>query len=187
MNNQDKKEYYKQWRAKLKYEVLDHYSALRGKCNPDGSKIITPCCGICQESDLSKLHIDHVEGSGNEHRKALFGRNKGGHHFYSWLKRNNYPEGYQTLCERHTRRKADSWDAENKTRAVSQYDLSGNLITTYPSIREAARRSGCLAGEIWRVCNGERKTTHSYAWRFATPEEYKAILRQSLKFEPITY
>jgi predicted restriction endonuclease len=46
------------------------------------------CCGSTRA-----LQIDHIEGRGNIHRKALRGAN-----FYYWLIRNNLPEGYRTLC-----------------------------------------------------------------------------------------
>lgn len=50
------------------------------------------CCGI-EDKDI--LTIDHINGNGNKHRKLL---KKRGTSFYMWLKRNNYPPGYQVLC-----------------------------------------------------------------------------------------
>ncbi len=50
------------------------------------------------EKRIQFLTIDHVEGEGNIQRKALFGYNVGGVHMYRWLKRNNYPNGFQVLC-----------------------------------------------------------------------------------------
>ncbi len=54
---------------------------------------ICKCCGITQSVFLS---IDHIDNNGNQHRKEI--QNKGGYHFYTWLKKNNYPPGYQVLC-----------------------------------------------------------------------------------------
>ena len=52
------------------------------------------CCG----SD-SNLSIDHVNGGGSAHREALFGSpNLSGAHFYAWLVKQGFPEGFQTLC-----------------------------------------------------------------------------------------
>lgn len=41
------------------------------------------------------LTIDHVNGGGNAHRKVI---GRGSKDFYRWLKRNNYPPGFQALC-----------------------------------------------------------------------------------------
>jgi hypothetical protein len=67
---------------RIKREVMQHY----GNC----------MCACCGESHLEFLAIDHVNGGGRKHRKEI--RSKGGCHFYLWLRRNGYPEGYQVLC-----------------------------------------------------------------------------------------
>ena len=67
-------------RLRLKMEVLKHYS-------PDGPKCA--CCGITEHEFLA---IDHIDGGGNQHRKATKST------IYNWLKRNNYPSGYRVLC-----------------------------------------------------------------------------------------
>ena len=101
----------RQYRQRIKLEVLDHYSLLKGMSNPDDSKINTPCCGCCQESDLSKLNIDHIRGGGRAHRKSLGFTDS--YQFYIWLKKQGYPEGYQTLCSAHNLRKEHYWEKEN--------------------------------------------------------------------------
>lgn len=51
-------------------------------------------CQGCNEKRLNFLAIDHINNDGYEHRK-----NQGkGVKIYRWLKKNNYPEGYQVLC-----------------------------------------------------------------------------------------
>ena len=80
------KNYQKQVKKKaieLKITVMTHYG--NGKCG----------CVVCGESRLACLSIDHIAGGGTKHRKAL--RLISGS-FYSWLRANNYPKGYQTLC-----------------------------------------------------------------------------------------
>lgn len=67
-------------RAEEKKSVLDHYG---GKCE---------CCG---ENEPLFLAIDHMEGNGNNHRKAI---NKWGSGFFKWLIVNDFPEGFQVLC-----------------------------------------------------------------------------------------
>jgi len=64
----------------LKINVLTHYG--NGKC----------ACVICGFDDLRALSIDHIEGGGNEHRRKV------GRQIYLWLREQDYPEGYQTLC-----------------------------------------------------------------------------------------
>src|SRR5436305_941261 len=67
---------------RLKYEVLQHYSV---------SSVPVCACPGCGEKRLEFLAVDHIDGGGGKHRKAVGG---GGHNFYSWLKRNDYPPGY---------------------------------------------------------------------------------------------
>lgn len=63
---------------KIRLEVLTHYGL---KC---------ACCG---ENEIQFLCIDHINNDGKEHRKTVPAG-----YFYRWLKKNNYPSGFQTLC-----------------------------------------------------------------------------------------
>ena len=75
----------RKFRWKTKIEILFSYGG-----NP-------PKCACCGEQELGFLTIDHINGDGaKQRREATLGR--GGHIFYLWLKRNNYPEGFQVLC-----------------------------------------------------------------------------------------
>ena len=62
---------------KKKKLVFEHY----------GKKCI--CCG---ETEMTFLTIDHIEGGGEKHRKKI------GRKINDWLVKNNFPEGFQTLC-----------------------------------------------------------------------------------------
>ena len=53
-------------------------------------------CVECGEKRTACLSIDHILGNGAEHRKTEHGIKHFG--FYKWLIKNNFPEGYQTLC-----------------------------------------------------------------------------------------
>lgn len=53
-------------------------------------KFVCACCG-CNDYDC--LTIDHIYNDGAKHRKEI-----GASNLYSWLKVNNYPEGFQVLC-----------------------------------------------------------------------------------------
>ena len=68
-------------RHKLKQEVVDYYG---GKCF---------CCG---ETILDFLCIDHVAGGSNQHKKNE--KISSGTGFHEWLKKNGFPEGFQTAC-----------------------------------------------------------------------------------------
>src|SRR6185312_7279780 len=73
-------------RRAVKNEVLSQYSG--------GGY---PHCQCCWDQHIDFLSIDHVNGGGSEHRRQL--GMSGGHSFYSWLKRNGYPDGYRVLCQ----------------------------------------------------------------------------------------
>lgn len=49
---------------------------------------------------------------------------------------------------------------------VSQYDKEMNYIATYQSAREASRKTGIGYKLISQVCNGYRKTTHNFIFKF---------------------
>lgn len=65
----------------LKIEVLAHYGNGNLKCVK---------CGF---DDLRALSLDHINSNGAEERKK---RPRGS--LYLYVKKNNYPKGYQTLC-----------------------------------------------------------------------------------------
>jgi hypothetical protein len=44
------------------------------------------------------LTIDHIENNGAEHRRQQRNGQNKGHDIYAWLRKNNYPEGFQVLC-----------------------------------------------------------------------------------------
>jgi len=73
--------------AATKFEVFSHYSG--------GD----PVCARCGFDDIRALSIDHINNDGNKHRReARPKRTRAGVGFYEWLRKNNYPEGFQVLC-----------------------------------------------------------------------------------------
>ena len=70
-------------RVKLKKEVLTYYG--NGYCK----------CITCGETRLSCLSLDHINGGGTQHRLHT---GCTGYGMYMWLKKQNFPSGYQTLC-----------------------------------------------------------------------------------------
>ena len=73
----------KELKVKDKKEVLTYYGG--GRC----------ACIICGENRLGCLSIDHINGGGNEDRKK---HGRFGIGLYRWLRSNDYPGGFQTLC-----------------------------------------------------------------------------------------
>jgi hypothetical protein len=49
-------------------------------------------CTNCPETNSNFLTIDHINNDGYEHRKLA------GPNIAQWLRRNDYPEGFQVLC-----------------------------------------------------------------------------------------
>lgn len=82
---EQKNKYQKEYQEKLRLDVLRHYTK-----NPSG--FIE--CAECHEMLIPFLTIDHISGGGTKQLEEL----GGGYSFYLWLRRNNYPEGYQVLC-----------------------------------------------------------------------------------------
>lgn len=75
-------------RLRLKCEVMSHYSSTE-----------TLRCAMCGIEDVRILCIDHISGNGAEQRRTVNGVPRSlGAPFYRWLRRNNYPTGYQILC-----------------------------------------------------------------------------------------
>lgn len=72
------REYQKKYRSKVRDEAIIHYG---GKCAK---------CGI---DDFRILQIDHIKDDGYKHRKEIKTWQ-----FPMWLKKHDYPKGYQILC-----------------------------------------------------------------------------------------
>jgi len=68
------------YRRDVRLEVIIHYS--------NG----TMQCKYCGEKHIEFLEMDHINGGGRKHAKLT------NNNLYVWLKKNNYPEGYQVLC-----------------------------------------------------------------------------------------
>lgn len=73
-------------RQATKLKVLIYYGAGQAKC-----------C-LCSEKRLGALTVDHIYGSGQQHRIDLSGPKGSGSDLYRWLLHRNLPNGYRTLC-----------------------------------------------------------------------------------------
>ncbi len=62
--------------------------------------------------------------------------------------------------------KVDQSNYKKHTVSVSQYDLEGNFICKFDSIKEAAEKTCSTTPGIIRVCKGRRKSTNNYIWKY---------------------
>lgn len=69
---------------RIKLEVFMHYSNNELKC------------ALCGKNDYRVLTIDHINGGGRQHMKEI--GLDGSYGFYIYLRKHNFPEGYQILC-----------------------------------------------------------------------------------------
>lgn len=54
----------------------------------------------------------------------------------------------------------------NKSKQVNQFDLTGKFIKTFPSLCEVERQLGFSKTNISACCNGKRKTSNGYIWKY---------------------
>ena len=67
---------------------------------------------------------------------------------------------------------------------VNQYDLKGNFLKQYDSIKEAAELSGANDRHISCVCKGKRKTTDGFIWKYTNEEkDIKVNLTEGIVIE----
>ena len=66
---------------KARFEALTHYG---------GGKLACIKCGFL---DIRALSLDHIEGGGKRHE-----RERRATQLAQWLRKREYPKGYQTLC-----------------------------------------------------------------------------------------
>jgi hypothetical protein len=88
------------YRQRIKDDVFAAYGGYT--CN---------CCCVSHTHEF--MTIDHVNGGGNKHRKEL---QLWGEKLYIWLRRNNYPPGFQVLCANCNQAKRNHGECPHQTR-----------------------------------------------------------------------
>jgi hypothetical protein len=77
-------EYSKKWKQRVRLEALSRYGG-----DP-------PRCACCGENALEFLSLDHTNGGGCAHRRAL--KKPGGFSLSLWLRQRGFPDGFRVLC-----------------------------------------------------------------------------------------
>ena len=98
-------------------------------------------------SQRTNIHIESIYMSCNKRRYS------GGKYIWRW------EDDPLSLSELHNHK---YWGKV----PILQYDLDGNYIQTFDSLRTAAKAVGASWQSIQRVCMGKRKTTHGYKWKY---------------------
>lgn len=70
---------------------------------------------------------------------------------------------------------------------VNQYDLEGNYMKTFESIKEAAKTVGCSDGEIVVCCQKKRKSTHGYQFRYEDDDSFVGKVKGNTKKSVFCY
>ena len=76
-------------------------------------------------------------------------------------------ENHGTKRERMKKNTDYSLIASKYKKPVIQYDLEGNVIKEWDSIKQIKEENGYSSGNISNCCNGKLKKTYGYVWRFA--------------------
>lgn len=86
----------KDWRKRNPDKVKASRSRTREKLRSDVLQAYGNVCKCCGEQERKFLCIDHINNDGAKHRKEF--RLKSAQAMYTWLRKNNYPQGFQILC-----------------------------------------------------------------------------------------
>lgn len=90
-------------------------------------------------------------------------------------KKNNNVNNLEWCDQRHNTKEAYKLKLINpKTTKVNQYDLKGNFIKTWDSIKEVCEKLKLNHGNICTICGGktDRKQTGGYIWKYKEENNY---------------
>lgn len=86
------------------------------------------------------------------------------------LRKTHTCQGYIWRYAEDALTEQDIYKANNPIRhgtAVSQYDLNGNFIATYKSLKDATKSTGAYDSNIKNCCDGILKQTNGFIWKYA--------------------
>lgn len=64
-------------------------------------------------------------------------------------------------------RHADAQRNDSRSKRIYQVSVNGDLIASFPSVREMNRVTGYDRAAIQRCANGKQKTAYGYKWQYA--------------------
>lgn len=133
---------------------IDHINAIRTDNRVENLRWVTRkendnnphCLRIKSETRTGQLNPQYGKKASPELRKKLSDSHKGIVHSKEWREKN----------------------ARALWKKVGQYDMDGNLIRVWSSIKEAGDTLGIPRGMISAVClhYPKKKTAHGYKWEF---------------------
>ena len=100
-----------------------------------------------------------------ESRRGRIGWNKGRH--LSEEVKQKLSESHKGQTPWNKGKRASQQQIEKFEKPVNKYDLNGNYIETYKSIKEAIKNNPKSSG-LGAVCNGKRKRAGGFTWKFAS-------------------
>ena len=62
-------------------------------------------------------------------------------------------------------------DITKKYKKINQYDLKGNFIKQWNSMKEAGEKLNICSQNISKCCRGLRKKAYNYVWRYASGDK----------------
>jgi hypothetical protein len=118
-NKESVAERQKRQKRALKYEAMNYYGRV---------------CACCGESNFWFLEVDHIENDGAEHRRKMGDKKWGGAAILRWLRKNNWPEGFQFLCSTCNQAKARYGRCPHEIRRLAINRNSGHFFPTQPKL-----------------------------------------------------
>lgn len=137
-------------RAKVRHEVFMAYGGF--------------LCACCGETEPMFLTIDHINNDGANHRRELKDKiGNGGASFFTWLKANKFPKGFQVLCRNC------NW-GKHANGGVCPHITDSEGSTTRAAARSAKRHE---ARSTVQLASGDEIV--SSAWRHAAARNGRVV------------
>lgn len=92
-------------------------------------------CRACGESETEFLTLDHVNGGGKKHSRAI------GNNIYSWASKNRFPSGFQVLCRNCNQEKGGT-DNAPESKHESRRETKNIVFSHYSGGRPRCRCCG---------------------------------------------
>jgi len=96
-------------------------------------------------------------------------------------------QGRTKTCKGFIWRYRDEWfdlgldKLDEQSRQVSQYDLSGNWLRDFNSIKEASKLNNINGGNIGSCCLGKYKSVGGFIWRYKGEEAPKKYSNKTIR------